>query len=65
MNTYSIHPSSKLVDLFKSKPYQGANPENAKILVLGNDANYSEEISNHPFFKYIIEYHNDDLKIPI
>ena len=59
MPEFSIHPSKQLVDLFNRKPYQGANPETAKVLILGNDANYSEEISNHSFFDYILEYHDD------
>ena len=59
MPEFSIHPSKRLVELFNRKPYQGANPETASILILGNDANYSEEISSHPFFESILEYHED------
>lgn len=59
---YSVHPSTELVSIFKERPYQGQQPEKASILILGNDANYSEEISNHTFFKRIIEYHSDGVK---
>ncbi len=56
---YGIHPSKELVRLFSEKPYQGQNPEKAKILIIGNDANYSPEISTHKFFENILEYHRD------
>ncbi len=56
---YQKHTSQKLVQLFSSKPYQGQKPEDAKILFLGNDANYSPEISNHMFFERLLEYHED------
>ena len=56
---YGIHPSKELVHLFSEKPYQGANPADSKILIIGNDANYSPEISNHRFFERVLEYHED------
>ena len=56
---YGRHPSSELCKLFRSKPYQGADPESASIIFLGLDANYSEEISDTPFFERILEYHSD------
>lgn len=31
----------------------------ASVIILGNDANYSEEISNTEFFDYILEYQKD------
>lgn len=57
--TYGIHPSQKLVKLFAEKPYQGADPKEAKILIIGNDANYSPDNSSHHFFERILEYHAD------
>jgi len=59
VSAYGIHPSSELRELFLSKPYQGATPKNAKLIVVGNDANYSSEISDHPFFELILQYHAD------
>ena len=59
---YDIHPSERLRALFSEKPYQGANPLDAKVLILGNDANYSPEITAHDFFKRIVEYHEDGVK---
>ena len=62
MATYQKHHSPELNALFKAKPFQGQNPEKAKVIILGSDANYSEEISNHDFFNYILEYHVDGVK---
>jgi len=62
MDVYQKHQSPELNALFEAKPFQGQNPENAKVIILGNDANYSQEISNSSFFKFIIEYHVDGVK---
>lgn len=51
------HPSSELVELFHHRPFQGQSPEQASIIFLSSDANYSPEISGHSFFKRILEYH--------
>lgn len=45
-----------MVELFSRKPFQGQVPEKASIIFLSSDANYSPDISNHVFFKYILEY---------
>jgi len=58
---YDVHPSTELVRLFVAKPFQGQDPSKAKILILGNDANYSPEISEHAFFQRILEYHSDGI----
>ena len=58
---FDQHPSSKLLELYKMRPYQGQSPEKAKIIFLSSDANYSPEISNHPFFETILEYHMDGI----
>jgi hypothetical protein len=60
-STYGIHPSRDLVKLFMRKPYQGQDPQHARVLIVGNDANYSEEIAEHPFFEMILEYHSDGI----
>ena len=59
---YDIHPSERLRTLFSDKPYQGAAPWDAKVLILGNDANYSPEITDHDFFNRILEYHEDGVR---
>ncbi len=57
---YGIHPNEELRKLFKEKPYQGQDPEKAKIIFLNTDANYPEGLTaDHKFFKYIKEYHKD------
>lgn len=56
---FNIHPSDELVELYRKRPYQGQSPEKASIIFLSSDANYSPEISNHPFFENILEYHKD------
>jgi hypothetical protein len=56
MNSYGIHSSDRLVALFRKSPFQGQHPEKARVIFCGTDANYSEEISCHPFFDRIIEY---------
>lgn len=56
---YGIHPSKALQSLFKEKPYQGQEPVKSKVIILGNDANYSPEISDHAFFKHILKYHDN------
>jgi hypothetical protein len=38
-----------MVELFNEKPFQGQSPENAKVVLLSSDANYSPEISDHDF----------------
>ncbi|MCK9505144.1 MAG: hypothetical protein M0Q95_13310 [Porticoccaceae bacterium] len=56
---FQKHPSAQLSSLFSSKPWQGQNPGLARVIILSSDANYAPEISNHPFFQYILEYQRD------
>src|SRR5665647_578738 len=49
----------ELRNIFMDKPYQGQDPEKAKILFVGRDANYPDLPCKHPFFKRIKEYHRD------
>lgn len=53
---FQKHTSTEMVTLFQNKPYQGQDPRKAKIIFLSSDANYSPQISDHKFFKYILEY---------
>jgi len=62
MSSFQKHHSQELGALFQAKPFQGQDPEKAKVIILGNDANYSEEISEQDFFKFILEYHVDGVK---
>ena len=45
--------------IFEAKPYQGQDPEKAKVLFIGRDANYPDDLCNHLFFKRIKEYHRN------
>lgn len=56
---FGVHPSLELIALFKNRPFQGQAPEKAEIIFLSSDANYSPEVSNHTFFKCIMEYQKD------
>ena len=56
---FKKHLSPDLVELFHHRPFQGQSPEQASIIFLSSDANYSPEISYHLFFKRILEYHAD------
>jgi hypothetical protein len=56
---YSSHPSKRLNDLFENKPFQGQEPERAKILFIGLDANYASNIESCEIFEKIQEYHSD------
>jgi hypothetical protein len=44
--SYTLHPSEKLVTLFKKKPWQGTDPAKAHFLFVGLDANYAPAIEN-------------------
>lgn len=57
--SFQKHPSTELVDLFTSKPYQGQSPQDARIIFLSSDANYSEQVSEYPFFSFILDYQKD------
>ena len=59
---YDKHPSADLVKLFMEKPFQGQDPTRAKVIIIGNDANYSPQISTHPFFQKILKYHFDGIR---
>lgn len=56
---FQKHSSTELTALFHDRPFQGQSPEQASIIFLSSDANYSPEISNHPFFEHILAYHAD------
>lgn len=58
---FGLHPSPVLNALFKARPYQGCRPEDAWVVMLGSDANYSPELSQHAFFETVVRYHEDGL----
>ncbi|EPJ3607188.1 hypothetical protein ACWQBJ_003935, partial [Acinetobacter baumannii] len=56
---YNVHPSEKLIQAFRQKPYQGCCPTQAEFLFIGLDANYAPNVEEQKIFSKIIEYHED------
>jgi hypothetical protein len=54
---YKNHDSDTLRKLYKEKPYQGQHPDLAKVLIVGQDANYP--VMGDALLKTIKEYHED------
>ena len=59
---YTAHPSAALNRAFAARPYQGADPEKAKYLFVGLDANYREDVDKSPIFDRLLAYLNDGVK---
>jgi hypothetical protein len=53
--SYTLHPSERLVTLFKKKPWQGSDPAKAHFLFIGLDANYAPDVEKKlpEVFSYI------------
>jgi hypothetical protein len=58
---YGLHPSEELVALFREAPFQGQHPCKAKVIFFGVDANYSESLWGHPFFRWIKVYQQNGI----
>ncbi len=58
---YQPHPSQKLTEMFRAKPYQGAQPESAEFFFVGLDANYDAHIESSLAFPCVLEYHDDGI----
>jgi hypothetical protein len=56
---FQPHPSSVLNELFRRKPYQGVQPDSARFLFVGLDANYSANVESSPIFPSLLRYHED------
>ncbi|MCG8277832.1 hypothetical protein [Stenotrophomonas sp. NLF4-10] len=56
---FKPHPSPALNEHFVRKPYQGTEPEDARFLFIGLDANYASNIEQSPIFPSILRYHDD------
>jgi len=62
-NEFGKHPSNKLQQIFSQKPFQIQEPEKAKIIFLGLDANLDFDIEqNKLFFNEMIDYFRDGVK---
>ena len=55
-NNFQKHPSHKLINFYKLKNFQGANPSDAKILFVGKDPNWSIDIEELSIFNLVEEY---------
>jgi len=59
---FGRHPNEKLQQLFTQKPFQIQEPEKAKIIFLGLDANWDEHIeSDEYYFKEVLNYLEDGI----
>jgi hypothetical protein len=50
------HSSETLNQAFSIKPFQGTEPETAKFLFIGLDANYATDIENNQIFPKLMDY---------
>ena len=56
---FQKHQSEELNKLYLKKNYQGANPNDAKILFVGRDPNWASDIETMRLFRYISQYLTD------
>ena len=56
---YQQHPSTELNSLFRHRPFQGADPVDARFLFVGLDANYDEDLNLSPSYRSVLDYHAD------
>ena len=61
-NNFQKHPSQLLINLYKQKNFQGANPTDANILFVGKDPNWSSDIETSPIIDLVKEYLVDGVK---
>lgn len=55
------HPSERLQEIFAKRPFQIQEPENARIIFLGLDANFDYNLEEHPLFEDFIDYIKDGI----
>jgi len=62
-SVFGLHPSEKLQKIFLARPFQIQEPEKAKFIFLGFDANLDLEIEkNDYFFNIMLQYLNDGVE---
>ena len=59
---FQKHPSLALINLYENRNYQGANPNDAKILFVGKDPNWAIDIEQLPMFDLVNEYLEDGVE---
>ncbi len=60
----SEHQNPELKKAYAERPFQGAEPESARFMFIGLDANYPENIQNFPLpiFPQLLEYLKDGVR---
>ena len=58
---YFPHPDKALIEAFKKKPFQGVEPEKAKFIFVGLDANYHPEVKKNLIYPQLLAYLADGL----
>lgn len=53
---YNPHRSEPLQQAFRSKPFQGADPESAEFLFIGLDANFDEAVERTSIWPELLAY---------
>ncbi len=61
LTDFTLHSSPELVKLFRQQPYQGQDPQQARVVFLSSAANYSRQLSQHRFFRRVLEYHQQPI----
>ena len=56
---YQPHPSVELNELFRHRPFQGADPQGARYVFVGLDANYDANLELSSSYSSVLEYHAD------
>jgi hypothetical protein len=60
MANFGKHPSEELCKMYEEKPWQMQDPKKARIIFLGLDANFDENIAKTEFYKnYLLSYWKD------
>lgn len=61
-SNFKKHPSKSLIELYKLKNFQGANPASAKVLFVGKDPNWDVDIDTSPISNLVHDYLCDGVK---
>jgi len=56
ISNFKKHPSKSLIELYRLKNFQGANPASAKVLFVGKDPNWAVDIDSSPIFNLVHDY---------
>ncbi|MGL2999911.1 hypothetical protein [Flavobacterium sp. RSSB_23] len=59
MDIFQKHPSGILTSLYDKKNYQGSNPFEARVLLVGRDPNWAMNIEELTIFDMVKEYLSD------